>query len=108
MRNDRVRYRPDQTCIYCGDPLGKGSGEHVIPSALGGQKETRSICCGDCNRRLGNEVDEPLVEGLVWISNFLDLRTGRGNRSGHDRSRAVLADNVPELGVILDNVAQSA
>src|SRR5439155_5727527 len=65
-------------CLYCPMEFTKGSGEHVILSALGGRKESRSACCQACNKRLGDEVDKPLAEALRFVCNLLSITTGRG------------------------------
>lgn len=69
------------TCIYCNTEefdQGKGSEEHAVLSSLGGRKSSRSICCQKCNTELGNQIDEPLAEGLRIISTFFGIVTGRG------------------------------
>ena len=72
------------TCIYCMTEQfdqGKGSEEHAVLSSLGGRKSSRSICCQKCNTELGNEIDEPLAEGLRIISTFFGIITGRGKEA---------------------------
>jgi hypothetical protein len=72
------------TCIYCETEefeQGKGSEEHSVLSSLGGRKSSRSICCQKCNTGLGNEIDEPLAEGLRIISTFFGVVTGRGKEA---------------------------
>jgi len=72
------------TCIYCKSEefdQGRGSEEHAVLSSLGGRKASRSICCQKCNTALGNEIDEPLAEGLRIISTFLGIVTGRGKNA---------------------------
>ncbi|CAH0991007.1 hypothetical protein SIN8267_01108 [Sinobacterium norvegicum] len=69
------------TCIYCKTEefeQGRGSEEHAVLSSLGGRKASKSICCQKCNTALGNEIDEPLTEGLRILSTFLGVVTGRG------------------------------
>lgn len=68
------------TCIYCKIEefeQGRGSEEHAVLSSLGGRKSSRSICCQKCNTDLGNQIDEPLADGLRFISTFLGIVTGR-------------------------------
>lgn len=72
------------TCIYCKIEKfeqRRGSEEHAVLSSLGGRKASKSICCQKCNRELGNEVDEPLAEGLRIISVLLGIVTGRGKEA---------------------------
>ncbi len=65
------------TCIYCNAEISAGSGEHVILSALGGTKQSRSLCCENCNNRLGNEIDRDIAEQLQILSNMIGITTGR-------------------------------
>ncbi len=65
------------TCIYCYEEISAGSGEHVILSALGGKKQSRSLCCEKCNNRLGNEIDRDIAEQLQIFSNMIGIITGR-------------------------------
>ena len=84
-------------CIYCKEAsfeIGAGSKEHVILSALGGKKASRNICCVACNRRLGNEIDEPLTYGLRYFSNLCGIKTDRNkeaapikNAGSHDNRK---------------------
>ena len=63
-------------CIYCLEnsfDLEKGSKEHVILSSLGGRKCSRNICCLGCNRRLGNEIDEPFSKEYAFLSTMFDI-----------------------------------
>lgn len=72
------------TCIYCRTEefeQGRGSEEHAVLSSLGGRKSSRSICCQKCNTDLGNQIDEPLADGLRIISTFLGIITGRGKEA---------------------------
>lgn len=72
------------TCVYCSEiqfSEGKGSEEHVILSSLGGRKSSRNVCCEACNNRLGSEIDQPLANALVSITNALDITTGRNKPS---------------------------
>lgn len=65
------------TCIYCHAEIPVGSGEHVILSALGGKKQSRSLCCEKCNNRLGSEIDRDIAEQLQILSNMIGITTGR-------------------------------
>lgn len=83
------------SCIYCkneGFEIGAGSREHVILSALGGKKSSRNTCCVTCNRRLGNEIDEPLSYGVRYLSNLCGIRTGR-NKGAASIASAGCYDN---------------
>lgn len=76
-------------CIYCKKAsfeIGAGSKEHVILSALGGKKASRNICCVACNRRLGNEIDEPLTHGLRYLSNLCGIKTDRNKEAASIRN----------------------
>lgn len=67
-------------CVYCLKnkfDVGKGSLEHVILSSLGGRKGSRNICCGPCNNRLGNSIDEPFADEFSFFSTMLGITTGR-------------------------------
>ena len=64
-------------CIYCGGVFDNGSSEHVILSALGGKKQTKSICCEKCNNRLNTEIDNDFAKQLSVIANQINLITGR-------------------------------
>ena len=68
-------------CIYCGGLFDKGSSEHVILSAIGGKKQTKSICCEKCNNQLNAEIDNDLAEKLSIIANQINLITGRKKSS---------------------------
>ncbi|MCF6434586.1 HNH endonuclease [Pseudoalteromonas sp. MMG022] len=71
-------------CLYCERSefeSGKGSNEHAILSSLGGKKTSRNICCVSCNKRLGDEIDKGLANEFVFISNFLNITTGRKKKA---------------------------
>ena len=40
--------------------------EHVVPRAIGGSVTTTRVCA-ECNRRVGREVDAPIVRS-IWIA----------------------------------------
>ena len=68
------------TCLYCQIAkfqVGKGSEEHVILSSIGGKKASRNICCQKCNNKLGDQIDKTLSEEFSFISNFINIKTGR-------------------------------
>lgn len=65
------------TCIYCGNLLGEGSDEHIILSSLGGRKQSKNICCHDCNTRLGGTIDKDFADRIQFLSNQIGLTTGR-------------------------------
>ena len=78
-------------CVYCSNAYfseGEGSKEHVILSALGGRKSSRNVCCEACNNRLGGEIDQPLADTFVFITNMLSIKTGR-NKPAPTIRRAV-------------------
>ncbi|TVU72915.1 HNH endonuclease [Cobetia crustatorum] len=82
-------------CIYCPDEFflpGKGSREHVILSSLGGRKASRNICCVKCNRRLGNEIDEPVTNGVKYLANLCSIKTGRGKNTAVIHKAGVFND----------------
>lgn len=74
----RKRSQGRLKCLYCSEHFTTGSAEHVILSALGGRKQTRTACCQACNLRLGDAIDAPLASALQRFSNLLGITTGRG------------------------------
>lgn len=67
-------------CLYCehGEfEIGKGSEEHVILSSLGGKKASKNICCQICNNELGDKIDKVLSEEFSFVSNLINIKTGR-------------------------------
>ncbi|MCC8993290.1 MAG: HNH endonuclease [Candidatus Contendobacter sp.] len=83
-------------CIYCQensfDP-GKGSEEHAILSSLGGRKASRNICCQECNKKLGDEIDKPFADEFAFFSTMLDITTGR-NKDAPTHKEAVEHDGL--------------
>jgi hypothetical protein len=77
-------------CLYCEQESfqqGKGSKEHAILSALGGRKISRNVCCERCNRKLGNEIDEPLTKDFSFFTTMLGITTGRDKQAAtHKRA----------------------
>lgn len=70
-------------CIYCPPEapvcfaMGRGSLEHVILAALGGQKGTRNLCCRDCNTRLGSDIDVSFAETFAPLGNLFGIKRDR-------------------------------
>lgn len=68
------------TCLYCGSAL-DGSEEHVLLSALGGKKQSTTICCSTCNNTLGGTIDKSFAERLHVFMNLIDGKTGRSKKT---------------------------
>jgi hypothetical protein len=68
-------------CIYCKQEIRRPSKEHIIPYALGGRYTSKEIVCGDCNGRLGHDVDTILInwKPFVWARNLLSLKGHGGD-----------------------------
>ncbi len=69
-------------CIFCGNVLNPGSGEHVFLSALGGRVTTKRATCGKCNNDFATaatgKIDDDLAEVFIVVRNALQIWTGRG------------------------------
>src|SRR4051812_14744058 len=66
-------------CIFCDRELQqKTKPEHILQSALGGRKTSRSIVCDGHNETLGSTIDKALSEQVQVIRNLLQLDSGTG------------------------------
>ncbi|WP_156293338.1 HNH endonuclease [Serratia oryzae] len=72
-----------ERCIFCSNPLVKGSVEHVFPSALGGRVTTTHATCESCNNAFSEvstgAVEIALANDFIYIRNALNVWSGRGN-----------------------------
>lgn len=87
-------------CLYCQTTkfeIGKGSEEHVILSSIGGKKSSRNICCQKCNNELGDEIDKTLSEEFSFISNFINIKTGRNKPPKTIKNAGVMNGQVFDL-----------
>lgn len=71
-----------KTCWLCpkrleGDNL---TGEHVIPSAIGGRKEVFSFICRYCNGTRGAAWEAELAKQFLWFSSAAGVKRGRGGK----------------------------
>lgn len=66
-------------CVYCGNEITKESKEHIIHNALGGQAESVKICCGSCNNKVREIIDNPFCEMFNPIISKIDNFTKTNN-----------------------------
>lgn len=66
-------------CVYCGNKIMKESKEHIIHNALGGQAESVKICCGLCNNKVREIIDNPFCEMFNPIISKIDNFTKTNN-----------------------------
>ncbi|HGQ7767820.1 TPA: HNH endonuclease [Pseudomonas aeruginosa] len=67
-------------CWLCPNPL-EGvhrTGEHIIPSAIGGRKEVHDFICRTCNSKRGDAWEAELAKQFLWFSSAAGVRRGRG------------------------------
>lgn len=69
-------------CWLCPNVLeGKNrTGEHVIPSAIGGHKEVFNFICRDCNSKRGTKWDAEVAKQFLWFSSAAAVKRGRGGQ----------------------------
>lgn len=69
-------------CWLCGQPLeGENvTGEHVIPSAIGGHKEVFSFICRTCNSQRGTNWEAEVAKQFLWFSSTAAVKRGRGGK----------------------------
>lgn len=96
-----------QKCIFCNTGLPPNTKpEHILQSALGGRKSSRSIVCNDHNEQFGSTIDQALANQVEVIRNFLQLNSGGGKappslkrvNAGKDIVN-VRSDGFPELAL---------
>lgn len=71
-----------KTCWLCPNRL-EGhhrTGEHVIPSAIGGRKEVFSFICRTCNGKQGAKWEAELARQFLWFSSAAGVKRGRGGK----------------------------
>lgn len=56
------------------------TGEHVIPSAIGGHKEVSNFICRDCNSKRGTKWDAEVARQFLWFSSAAAVKRGRGGQ----------------------------
>ncbi|MBH1755647.1 integrase [Stenotrophomonas maltophilia] len=67
-------------CWLCPNPLegNHRTGEHIIPSAIGGRKEVHDFICRSCNSTRGNAWEAELARQFLWFSSAAGIKRGRG------------------------------
>lgn len=67
-------------CYLCNTPLTdkNKSLEHIIPNALGGRLKAY-ILCKTCNSKMGETIDNKLVECFKFLNIQLDIKRDRNN-----------------------------
>lgn len=56
------------------------TGEHVIPSAIGGHKEVFKFICRTCNSTRGTSWEAEVARQFLWFSSAAGVKRGRGGR----------------------------
>jgi hypothetical protein len=56
------------------------TGEHVIPSAIGGHKEVFKFICRTCNSRHGANWEAEVARQFLWFSSAAAVKRGRGGK----------------------------
>lgn len=69
-------------CWLCPRPLiGENvTGEHVIPSAIGGHKEVSKFICRTCNSERGTRWEAEVARQFLWFSSAAAVKRGRGGK----------------------------
>ncbi|ACT05341.1 HNH endonuclease [Dickeya zeae] len=69
-------------CWLCPRPLeGENvTGEHVIPSAIGGHKEVFNFICRKCNSEHGIKWEAEVARQFLWFSSTAAVKRGRGGK----------------------------
>ncbi len=67
-------------CWLCSNPLegNHRTGEHIIPSAIGGRKEVHDFICRSCNSTRGDAWEAELARQFLWFSSAAGVKRGRG------------------------------
>lgn len=67
-------------CWLCTNPLegGHRTGEHIIPSAIGGRDEVHDFICRECNSKRGAAWEAELARQFLWFSSASGVKRGRG------------------------------
>lgn len=71
-----------KTCWLCSNPLegDHRTGEHVIPSAIGGRKEVFCFICRTCNGKRGSDWEAELAKQFLWFSSAAGVKRDRGGK----------------------------
>jgi hypothetical protein len=56
------------------------TGEHVIPSAIGGHKEVFKFICRTCNSNRGSNWEAEVARQFLWFSSTVAVKRGRGGK----------------------------
>lgn len=56
------------------------TGEHVIPSAIGGHKKVFDFICRSCNSTLGDKWEAEVARQFLWFSSAAAVKSGRGGQ----------------------------
>ena len=69
-----------KTCWLCPNPLegDHRTGEHIIPSSIGGRKEVHDFICRSCNSTRGVAWEAELAKQFLWFSSAAGVKRGRG------------------------------
>jgi hypothetical protein len=69
-------------CWLCSRPLeGENvTGEHVIPSSIGGHKEVFNFICRTCNSERGTNWEAEIAKQFLWFSSAAAIKRGRGGK----------------------------
>ena len=59
------------TCIFCEEPIGKSSIEHIVPESLGNLWYTlpSGFVCNTCNGNFSKFEDKAIIPSLVYLWN---------------------------------------
>lgn len=70
------------TCWLCPNHLegDHRTGEHIIPSAIGGRKEVHNFICRTCNSTRGDTWEAELAKQFLWFSSSAGVKRGRGGK----------------------------
>ncbi|WP_231890107.1 HNH endonuclease [Ralstonia solanacearum] len=85
-----------KTCWLCPNPLegDHRTGEHVIPSAIGGRKEVHDFICRTCNSTRGDAWEAELAKQFLWFSSSAGVKRGRGGRHPDFRVQTVSGEKL--------------
>jgi len=91
-------------CIICRDEKDEGSfnDEHVIPESLGGYYHIYTVCI-DCNSRMGEEVDAPLVNHkMSELYRFFQEIAGKTGKTPNPFAGILTHKDIPNKKARLD------
>lgn len=89
------------TCIYCfrSEPAVQPSEAHIFPHVLGGSTSTTDKVCRDCNHRVNQEVEMPVLPAFAFFRSVFGIR---GRRNDIVRTRATFKMGSQEGEVFLN------